>query len=194
MLSSLCSKKGGQLRRPRFRSRHVAGSDATSIRLPLACLHYCGGYMGAVGELEDLGGVVWVGGVMLCDAPDVRVQIVVTLVKQPSLCIRAGLQQAGMRGETGGQGWVRREGQLLARPLSVQVLLREAVLAVVVRGLYPKAVVPRRDLEPGRLHNALGGGDLGWTAGLPFGRNRGFSDAAQGRELIGRYGFLTFSA
>jgi hypothetical protein len=29
---------------------------------------------------------------------------------------------------------------------------------------------------------------------FPLGRNSGFADAAQNRQLIGRYGFLTFSA
>ena len=56
------------------------------------------------------------------------------------------------------------------------------------------ALISRRDHEPVRLHNALGSRDLGLATGFPLGRHGCLSDAAQNRQLIGRYGFLTFSA
>src|ERR1019366_4308022 len=99
-----------------------------------------------------------------------------------------------MCGEACRQGRIRRERQLLVGPLTVQVFLGEAVLAVVVRRFDAKAVVSRRDTEPSRLHNALGSRDLGGAAGRTFGAGGGFCDAAQGRELFGRHVFLTFSA
>ena len=33
-----------------------------------------------------------------------------------------------------------------------------------------------------------------WVTGCPLGRNGCLGDAVQNRQLIGRYGFLTFSA
>jgi hypothetical protein len=105
------------------------------------------------------------------DTPDVRVQIVVTLVTVPRRCISAALRRPRVRSETRVQGWVRREGQLLAGPLPVQVFLREAVLAVVVRGFDAEAVISRCHLEPVRLYNVLGSRDLGWATGLPVSRS-----------------------
>ena len=45
------------------------------IRRPLTRFHDRGGYVGAMGELEDLGGLASVGGVVIGDAPNVSVQI-----------------------------------------------------------------------------------------------------------------------
>jgi hypothetical protein len=55
-------------------------------------------------------------------------------------------------------------------------------------------MILRRDHEPSRLHNALGSRDLGWATGFPLARNGCLADAVQNHQLIGRHGFLTFSA
>ena len=108
--------------------------------------------MRPVSELGDLAGIRGIGRIVLRDAPDVGVQIVVGLVLSPSRRVHAALEQPGVRGEAGRETRVRREGELLARPLAIQVSLREAVLALVIPGFDAKV----------RLHDALGSRDLGW--------------------------------
>lgn len=163
--SSINAKASGAGRGCKFCTRDSSRPIGETIeyvsRFP-PCRRYSSRNVRPVSQGDNFRGVVRVRGVVSRNIRDVGIErrqkarvSTVELVSFPRRRIHPALKQSRMSREARRKVRVRFKRQRRRRPFAVQVLFREAVRAIRVRGFDAEAVVTRANRQPGRFHDAL---------------------------------------